>query len=70
VHIIIDRFEREMAVCEKPDRTMLNISKSRLPTGAQEGDVLILEGDVIRIDIVETARRKKAAEQLLKKLEN
>jgi ASC-1-like (ASCH) protein len=59
-----------MAVCEKPDRTMLNISKSRLPAGVKEGDVLILEGDKICVDSVETARKKKTAEQLLKKLEN
>jgi Protein of unknown function (DUF3006) len=59
-----------MAVCEKPDRTMLNISKSRLPAGVKEGDVLILEGDKICVDPVETARKKKTAEQLLKKLEN
>jgi uncharacterized Zn finger protein len=49
---------------------MLNISKSRLPAGAKEGDVLIVEGNKIRVDSVETAREKKAAEQLLKKLEN
>ncbi|HEX7475628.1 MAG TPA: DUF3006 domain-containing protein [Dehalococcoidales bacterium] len=66
----MDRFEGEMAVCEKPDRTMLNIAKSRLPAGVKEGDVLILEGDKICVDPVETARKKKTAEQLLKKLEN
>ena len=66
--VIIDRFEGSYAVAEKPDRTMVNIPKSRLPANAREGDVLIIEGDKIRIDAAETAHRKKAAEDLMKGL--
>jgi hypothetical protein len=64
--LVIDRFEGAYAVGEKPDRTMVNIPKNKLPPGAKEGDVLIIEGDKIRIDAVETANRKKAAEDLMK----
>ena len=57
-----------MAVCEKPDRTMLNIPRKRLPTGAHEGDVLIVEGNTILLDLIETARRRKSAADTLKNL--
>ncbi len=66
MQVIIDRFEGEMAVCEKPDRTMFNIPRRKLPIESREGDVLIIEGDSIRIDLAETAKRRKAAEDLMK----
>jgi hypothetical protein len=66
--LIIDRFEGELAVCEKSDRTLVNIPRSRLPSGTREGDVLVRAGENIRIDPIETARRKKAAARNLKRL--
>jgi hypothetical protein len=68
MQVIIDRFEGPVAVCEKPDRTMVNIPRTKLPLQAREGDVLIIEGDNIRIDAAATTKRKKAAEQKLKGL--
>jgi hypothetical protein len=66
--VIIDRFEGDFAVCEKHDRTMVTIRRDKLPTGAKEGDVLIIEGDSIRIDVTETEKRKKRADDLMKGL--
>jgi hypothetical protein len=66
--VIIDRFEGSYAVAERPDRTMINIPKSKLPAGAKEGDVLVIEGEKIRIDAADTAQRRKAAEDLMKDL--
>jgi len=63
--VIIDRFEGNFAVCEKEDRTMLNIVRDKLPARAKEGDVLIVEGATITIDECETAERKNAAEKLM-----
>jgi hypothetical protein len=68
MQVIIDRFEGDFAVCEKPGRTMMNIPRNKLPAGAKEGDVLIIEGTSIRIDAAETAKRQKAAEDSLKDL--
>ena len=67
MEIIIDRFEGKMAVCEKPDRTMVNISRSKLPAAAKEGDVLVVEGDNIRIDSAATEKRRQAAEEMMRR---
>ena len=64
----IDRFEGDYAVCEKPDRKMINIKKDRLPAAAKEGDVLVIQGESIKVDSEETARRKEYAEKLMNDL--
>ena len=66
--MVIDRFEGDYAVCERDDRTMLNINKNKLPAEAKEGDVLIVDGDAISIDLMETSKRKEQANQLMEKL--
>ena len=66
--VTIDRFEGEYAVCEKPDRTVVNIKKDRLPKEVKEGDVLIIEGDNIRVDSEETRQRKKDITKLMNDL--
>ena len=63
--VTIDRFEVEFAVCEKPDRTMINTKKDKLPSGVKEGDVLIIEGSSITIDSRETSKRKKQINKLM-----
>jgi hypothetical protein len=63
--VTIDRFEGAYAVCEKPDRTMINIPKEELPTGAKEGDILVVEGENIRVDSEGTNARKKTFEKLM-----
>lgn len=66
--VTIDRFEGRFAVCEKDDRTMVNIGRDKIPHGAAEGDVLDIEGDKITVDAAETERRKKEIEELAKDL--
>jgi len=63
--VTIDRFEGDYAVCEKPDRTMINIEKNRLPADAKEYDILIIDGGKIEIDANETVKRKKKIEKLM-----
>jgi hypothetical protein len=66
MQVTIDRFEGKIAVCEKSDRTMINIPREKLPTEAKEGDILIIEGNNIKIDSAATAQRRKAAEEMRK----
>jgi hypothetical protein len=68
--VIIDRFEGNFAVCEKEDRTMVDIEKSKIPITAKEGDVLNITNDRITIDSEETEKRKKEIEKLTKDLWN
>ncbi len=57
--LLIDRIEGDFAVCQKEDRTMLNINRRDLPVDAKEGDLLSIDGDNIIIDIAATAKRKE-----------
>jgi hypothetical protein len=66
--LVIDRFEGETAVCEKTDRTLVNIPRRQLPSSAREGDVLVRAGEKFYVDAAVTARRKKAAARDLKRL--
>ena len=68
--VIIDRFEGNYAVCEKENREMINIHKSKIPVAAKESDVLSIDKDIITIDIAETAARKKQIERIMKDLWN
>ena len=64
MRVIIDRFEGDFAVCEKDDRSILNINRRDLPSDAKEGDVLNVDGYKINIDTDETAKRKEMARLL------
>jgi hypothetical protein len=66
--VTIDRFEGDFAVCEKAERTMINVRKDSLPHEAKEGDILTIDGDHITIDIEGTAQRKKSIEKLMNDL--
>lgn len=68
MRVVIDRFEGNFAVCEKDNREMINIEKDKIPSNAKEGDVLIIDGNSIKIDKRETEKRKKEVEQLLNEL--
>lgn len=63
--VVIDRFEESFAVCECEDKTMINVEKDKLPEDVHEGDVLIIEGDDITIDYVETEKRRKEIEEFM-----
>ena len=65
---IIDRFEGNFAVIELEGRKMVNIGKDRLPVNAKPGDVLIIEGEVIKVDQVETKTRSANNNKLMNEL--
>lgn len=55
--LIIDRFEGDLAVCEREDCSMVAIEKSRLPKGVRPGNILKIENDgTIRLDAEEELR--------------
>ena len=62
--VTIDRFEGEFAVCEKENRQMIDIEKSKLPEMCKEGDILNIINDIITIDFDATKKRKKEIEKL------
>ncbi|EJS46364.1 DUF3006 domain-containing protein [Bacillus nitratireducens] len=64
---IIDRFEGELAVIEINNST-IDVPKSKLPSAAKEGDVLIIEDDTYTIDKNETDKRRREVQDLMDKL--
>lgn len=58
--LIIDRFEGDLAVCEREDCSMVAIEKTRLPKGVRPGNILKIEDDgTIRLDAEEELRRRE-----------
>jgi hypothetical protein len=58
--LIIDRFEGNYAVCEREDKSFVNIPKYRLPLNCREGDCLLLDADgMYQLDTEETKSRKQ-----------
>lgn len=68
MQVIIDRFEGVFAVCEDEGRRIVNIEKARLPEGAKEGTVMIVQGDKIEIDHYETEKRKDMIKKMMDSL--
>jgi len=66
--VIIDKFDGSYAVCEKEDRSMINIQRSRIPAEAKEGDVLVVDCDNITVDFSETQSRKCKIDKLMDSL--
>ena len=64
---IIDRFEGDNTVCEKEDRTTLLVPRSELPPQSMEGDVLVYEDGVYRIDSDATQERRRRIEEKRKR---
>ena len=69
MHIIIDRFEENIAICQTFNEETLEIEKTLLPKEAKEGDVLLcLENGNYLIDAAKTAERKRSLEERFKRL--
>lgn len=67
--IIIDRFEEDIAVLET-DEGMTEINRFYLPENAQEGDVLINDGEELIIDHETTEKRRNEMREKLRRLMN
>ena len=65
---IIDRFEGSFAVCEEENGETIGLERARIPREAEEGDVLIHEAGVFRIDREQTARRREKMRRKLDRL--
>ncbi|MCK9216967.1 MAG: DUF3006 domain-containing protein [Firmicutes bacterium] len=65
MRVIIDRFEDDYAVCEKENRDMIDIEIKKLPANVKEGDVLIINGEYITIDTIETKKKRKEIRSLM-----
>ena len=68
-YVSVDRFEGGFAVCEREDRTFLNIEREKLPKDVREGSVLRIENSgKISLDLEEEKRRRDEIIKLQNKL--
>ncbi len=56
--LIIDRIEGDVVVCENSDGSITEIALIDLPTGAQEGSVLLFDGEKYVLDEDEMKSRE------------
>lgn len=68
---VLDRFEGEIAVIEESREeniTLLEISRTLLPSDAEEGDILILDNGQWMVDKEATIQRRSQIENRLRRL--
>lgn len=69
MRLSLDRFEGDCAICEDDTQERHEIHKSKLPTNAKLGDILVLSSEgTLSVDKVETERRKQKIRKLQKNL--
>jgi ASC-1-like (ASCH) protein len=64
---VIDRFEGDIVVIEIEGRT-IDVPMARLPKKAKAGDVIIFDGDNLRLDHADTKKRKAEIDALMDEL--
>ncbi|MBD5465470.1 MAG: DUF3006 domain-containing protein [Lachnospiraceae bacterium] len=57
--LVIDRFEENIAVCEKEDKTVVKIPKYKLPLQVKEGDCITLDEKGVYVIALEKTEEKK-----------
>ena len=65
MRLIVDRIEGDLAVCEKSDKTMVDIELTQLPEDVKEGDILIEKDGNYELDLTETEQRRKRVQALM-----
>ena len=69
MHLSLDRFEGDYAICEDDTQKRHDIHKNKLPQEVKPGDILILSFDgILSIDKAETAKRQARIKELQDKL--
>lgn len=65
---IVDRIEGTLVVCEREDKTMIDLEKALFPKEIKAGDVVCLEDGRYRICIEETQNRTKKIQAMMNSL--
>ena len=65
MRLMVIRIEGNMAVCEKTDKSIVDIELTKLPGDVKEGDVLIEKDGNYELDLTQAEKRKKRVQALL-----
>jgi hypothetical protein len=63
---VIDRIEGDVAICEDDSREQIELNVLRLPDGAREGSVIIVDAKGVVTLGDNSARAKRIAEKIKK----
>lgn len=63
--IIIDRFEDDIAICEKEDSSLIKIEKYKLPNTAKEGTIVVIDNNKIIVDEKVNKNKKYKIQSIL-----
>ncbi len=65
---IVDRLEGAYVICEKEDKTFVDIEKHMFPAGVKPGDVVYEQNGKYLIDIEQTKNRSEKIRKLMDSL--
>ena len=68
VQVTIDRFEGNIAVCEKEDGSFIDMDRDKLPEGVKAGDVILIQDGKATIDQKTTDERKQRISKFMEDL--
>lgn len=68
MRLIVNRIEGNLAVCEKSDKSMVDIELTKLPVDVREGDILIEKDGNYKLDLTQTEKRKKRVQDFMEDL--
>ncbi|MBQ7066967.1 MAG: DUF3006 domain-containing protein [Lachnospiraceae bacterium] len=57
--LVIDRFEENIAICQKEDKTLVKIPKYKLPLQIKEGDFITTDSKGVYVIAKEKTEEKK-----------
>ncbi|GIN86996.1 hypothetical protein J6TS2_33820 [Heyndrickxia sporothermodurans] len=62
---VIDQLEEKFAVCEDENGNMVDIERSKIPSKAKVGDVLVIKNGKYVVDKSQTRKLRKEIENLM-----
>lgn len=68
---IIDRIEDNIAICENLEtKELIEININELPKNIKDGNIIILENNIYKLDVTEEQLRRRRLREKFNKLKN
>ena len=64
----VDRIENNFVICEDEDGKIVKLDKHNLPENISEGDIIDIDGEIIKLNLVEKEQRQNRIMSLQEEL--